>query len=435
MPTDLVVCRECGFASAKLYRHIACHGLTAKTYQEKHGPDAPLRSVENALRQKVSREVRLGRTEAAEALDALWAGKVLGEDFVECMECGYRAENLTGHISSSHPDYRERHPNAQVVASGSAVRDKTLLKGRPLSAETRERMSRNAGRWNAGLTKETDERVANHSRKMQGKVSWAKGLNRDDPRVARIITKLRTYAGDRRPWSEKLKANLRPEDFDPYLDEHGRVDTHAAGEGLGYSLPTLLLYMRQAGLSASDKHIRALAEARTIRLEREVLMKYALANGKVSIGAAMAGLGHAFATIVRECERHGLPTFHRRIRQTLCLDAVSKALGGVPYVQEWNQRKFTNARTGAMFKFDGFYAEKNLIVEFHGAQHYVFPNAYMRDESYRPLWEAMLWRDAEKERLATAAGIRYLVVREDEPYTDVDWLKARLSALFGQVDQ
>ena len=50
----------------------------------------------------------------------------------------------------------------------------------------------------------------------------------------------------------------------------------------------------------------------------------------------------------------------------------------------------------------------------------------MLDESYRPLWEESCWRDDEKVRLATGAGIHYLIVREDEPFTNPAYLAGRL---------
>jgi len=465
---DFVVCRECGHRGAKLYRHIeSAHGLTTSAYTEKHGVDAPLRCSAAKAKQDASRTARLGASpktwrETKEVacpscgkahlvgkqmgklhdlrcseckkelgyvlpLLTVWMSKVEGVDYVVCRDCAHRAENLTSHVTHLHPGYRERYPDAPLVADESAVRDKSSLKERVLSAVTRHRMSVNAGRWNAGLTKETDERVARAAEKMRGRVSWSRGLTKEtDPRLAGAVEKLRAYMGANRTWGNGLKAELTPEDFEPYLDEHGRVDRRAAEEGLGLSWRTLFTYMEVLGLATSDVHVKARAEAATLHIEREDLLRFALGNGKVSIGAAMSGLGHSFPVIKKECGRHGLETFHRRIRQTLCLDAVAKALGVASFVQEWETMRFTNPKTGRRFRFDGYYEDWNLIVEFHGHQHWQFPNAYMLDESYRPLWEESCWRDQEKVRLATEAGIHYLVVREDEPFTDPVYLAGRL---------
>jgi predicted transcriptional regulator len=456
---DYVRCLECGYRGGSLNKHLRVHGFTADAYRAKHGVGALLRPSKvdekrsEALREAHQEKPKKGLTKTVpcsicgvphdisafasafrvcqtcvdKAEDALWAGKSEPEDYVTCAECGYRADNLTAHIWGSHKGYRERHPNALVVALGSALRDKTALRGRTLSAETKSLMSQNAGRWNAGLTKETDERVAASAEKMRGRVSWNRGLTKEtDPRIAEAVEKLRAYVGENRTWGNGLKAALTPEDFEPYLDEQGRVDRRAATEGLGPSWRTLFKWMGVLGLATSDKYVQERSEARVIHLDLDVLEGFKLGNGKVSIGAAMAGLGHSYQVISRECKRHGLETFHRRIRQTLCLDAVAKALGGASFVQEWNQRHFTNSKTGYMFKFDGYYKDWNLIVEFHGHQHWQFPNAYQLDESYRPLWEEGQWRDEEKVRLATGAGIRYLVVREDEPFTDPMYLAGRL---------
>lgn len=464
---DYVVCLECGHRGAKLYRHIeSAHGMTTTTYTQKHGVDALLRCSAAKAKQNAARASRLettlrswqetkdvvcgscGNTHlvgkqmgrlhdlrclackkvgSTEDLLSIWMSKMEGVDYVVCRDCGHRAENLTSHVTHLHPDYRKRHPDAPLVAVDSAVRDKSALKGRLVPVETRIKMSENAGRWNAGLTKETDERIARSAEKMRGKVPWNRDLTKEtDPRIAVAAEKLRAYVGEHRTWNNGLKAELTPQDFEPFLDEHGRVDRRAVEEGLGLSWRTLFTYMSDLGLVTSDVHIKARNEAATIRLEREALEAFQLGNGKVSIGAAMAGLRLSFSVIARECKRHGLDTFHRRIRQTLCLDAVAKVLGGASFVQEWKTWLFTNYKTGHRFLFDGYYKDWNLIVEFHGHQHWQFPNAYMLDESYRDIWEESCWRDAEKMRLATGAGIKYLVVREDEPFTDPMYLAGRL---------
>lgn len=460
---DYVVCRECGHQGAKLYRHVeSAHRLTSTAYVEKHGADVPLRCNAAKARQTATRAARLDVTPKtwretkdvpcpscgkvhlvgklmgslhdlrcpvckAESRDSLWVGKVEGVDFLRCLECPHRAENLSSHVTRAHPGYRERHPSAVMVTDGSAVRDKTLLKGRVLSDNTRSLMSENAGRWNAGLTKETDARVAAFAATMRGKVSWSRGLTKEtDDRLVATAEKVRAWMLAHPEHGAKHAAALTPEDFEPYLDEHGLVDRRAAEAGLALSWRTLFTYMGELGLATSDIHIKARAEADTIRIERDELLQFAIGNGKVSIGAAMSGLGRSFPVIKRECVRHGLETFNRTIQQTLCLDAVAKVLGGASFEQEWKSWLFTNHKTEHRFRFDGYYADWNLIVEFHGHQHYTFPNAFMLDESYRPLWEESCWRDDEKVRLATGAGIHYLIVREDEPFTNPAYLAGRL---------
>lgn len=456
---DYVVCCECGHQGAKLYRHVeSAHGLSSTAYLERH-PGAPLRCSATKAKQSATRAARfdaapktwretkevacpscskahlVGKSMGSlhdlrcpkckeEARDSLWAGKVEGVDFLRCLECSHRAENLTSHITQAHPGYRERHPSAVMVTDGSAVRDKTLLKGRVLSDDTRTLMSANAGRWNAGLTKETDSRVAAHASKMRGKVSWCRGLTKEtDSRVRAVSESMREWALTHPEHGTKHAAALTLDDFTPYLEADGTVDRRAAEQGLLLTWKTLYTYMKQLGLSTSNKYAKARSERVAIRITKAELERFKLRNGRVGVGMAMRGLQKSYFVVARECRRHGLETHNQRIQQTLCLEAVAKALGGASFVQEWQKRSFVNPKTNYMFKFDGYYADWNLIVEY---QHYTFPNAYMRDESYRYLWEEARWRDEEKVRLATAAGIRYLVVLDSEPFADPMYLAGRL---------
>jgi len=363
----------------------------------------------------------------AEVRGSQWEGKTEPEDYITCVECGYHAENLTSHLNNTHPDYRERHPDALVVALGSAVRDKSALKGRTVSLESRKKMSENAGRWNAGLTKEDHPSIAAQAEKMRGREPWSKGLSAsEDERLQATVAKLKTYVGENRPWHNGLRAELTLEDFAPFLDADGCVDRKAITEALEVSWKTIFTYMGTFDLETSDVHVQARHAAQVIELDKEVLESFVLGNGKVSIARAMRDTGHCFKAIQRECGRHGLETFHRHIRQTLCLDAVSEALGGGPYTMEWRDRRFMSAKN-AFFRFDGYFKGTGLIVEFHGHQHYLFPNAFMVDESYRPLYEAMRERDRVKKSLIDAApGLTYFVVRYDEPYDDPVYLRGRL---------
>jgi Zn ribbon nucleic-acid-binding protein len=354
---------------------------------------------------------------------AAWHGKVEGEEYVTCRLCGHRAESLVSHIRSKHPEHEGQY-EGDVISRRSAIRDKATLKGRTLSAETRAKMSASAG-WNRGLTKEIDERVAHAAAAMKGRVPWSKGHTKaDHPSLRSTSDKLSKITGAARSWSNGLAADLSNVDFTPYLDETGAVDRKTMAEELGLSEPTITKYMEAAGLRLSTRYVDARAERQTIRLERADLEKHTLGNGKVVIAQAMAALGRDFKVIKRECERHGLETFSHRLRQTLCLDAVSRALGGVAYEQEWSPRRFTNPSTGHRFRFDGFFPSHNLIVEFHGYQHYVFPSVYIkRDELYFALQE----RDRIKENMIHADPVlRYFLVREDEPYADPAYLRGRL---------
>ncbi len=458
---ETVTCRACGHVGKSLARHLkAAHGITADEYRAKHGADALIRSPAAEARRraglrkahkprkpKVVSCIECGQDHEipnqasastavcpdckAQAEVSRWEGKSEPQDYVTCLDCGYRAENLTAHITHEHPDYRDRHPEALVVALGSAVRDKSALVGRKLSEETRQKMSENAGRWNAGLTKEDHPSIAAQAEKMRSKTPWNAGLSvASDARLQAAVEKLKTYVGEDRPWHNGLRADLTLADFKPFMDAEGRVDRKAITEATGLSWRTVFTYMQSFDLEISYKYVKQRAEDQIIRLDKEVLEKGLLKNGKVSVARVMRDTGHSFPVVKRECERHGLETFTRRGEQTLCLDAVSEALGGLDYKQEWMNRSFLNPLTGYPFKFDGYFKDVGLIVEYHGHQHFMFPNAFMPDESYEPEWLAMRERDRQKREMVEGApDFIYMEVRYDEPYTDVSYLRGRLFAL------
>jgi hypothetical protein len=172
---------------------------------------------------------------------------------------------------------------------------------------------------------------------------------------------------------------------------------------------------------------RRSAEDTTIRITAEQLKPYRLGenhDGKLVLAHAMAGLGHVYAVIKRECDRLGIPAFTNRVQQTLCLDAVSKALGGAAYEQEWRSRSFCNPVSGHMFRYDGYFPTMKLLVEFHGYQHWTFPNIYNRS---RAEFDAMVERDRQKVLQVREEGsLHLLVLREDEPYTIPAYIIERL---------
>jgi predicted transcriptional regulator len=458
-PEDYLTCRECGFRGKTLVMHLKKHGLNGKSYRAKYGADLPLRSEASEAKRRAGitkeRRSRKGLTKVlpcsacrdvvevsayastvtcepckTKAEEARWEGKTEPEDYVTCVECGHRAENLTSHIQNAHPTYREDHPEAEVVALNSAVRDKTALQGRTLSEETREKMSENAGRWNKGLTKEDHPSLAAQAEKMREKVPWNQGLSASgpdaDPRLSNLVEKLKAYIGENRPWVNGLKADLTLDDFAPVLDEEGRVDRQRAIELLGFSWNTISKYMEEYGMELSDVNVQARHEAQIIRLAEEDLAPYRLKNGKLVVGWAASRLGRDRKVVAREADRLGIPRL-KRIRQGQCLGAVSEALGGALWKEEWKDRRFVNPETGWRYRYDGFFKSHRLVVEFHGHQHFIFPNAFhATEEEFLALRE----RDRHKEKLIQEApDLTYMMVRYDEPFTDASYLRGRLFAL------
>lgn len=90
--------------------------------------------------------------------------------------------------------------------------------------------------------------------------------------------------------------------------------------------------------------------------------------------------------------------------------------------------RFCNPVSGRRFRFDGYFKDVGLVVEYHGHQHFMFPNAFMVDESYEEEWLAMRERDKVKRKLIEDSPdlIHVDEVRYDEPFTDSSYLRGRL---------
>lgn len=472
-PQDFVSCRECGLRAAALTGHLRTHGLTAEEYRLKHGAGAALRTSQSSnLRNASLKGARAsatyeglkfvlcpscGASHEVHKLstptlcpsctvrdeEALWEGKTEPQDYVSCLECSYRAENLTSHVQSVHPSYRERHPVALVVALGSSIRDKTLLKGTTVPLETRLLMSQNAGRWNAGLTKASNSSLRAQSQKMRGKISWNRGLTVQTSDILRKQGEKLSALQKGRPCVNGLRADLTLQDFAPVLDEHGRVDRLKAMELLGFSWNTISKYLCEYGLGISDVNIlarqegsverlRELATQKIVRLTSEQLQPYRLKNGKLVVAWAASRLNRGVDIIRREADRHGIPRFQWGLSQGLCLGTVSEALGGAEWVDEWQNRSFTNPESSYMYKFDGYFPEHGLVVEYHGHQHFIWPNAfYKTEESYL----ALRRRDAHKKELVLGdPALKYLEIRFDEPFDNPSYIRGRLFELLTQRD-
>ncbi len=397
---DFVTCLICGHRGVRIDRHLlAEHGLSVDAYRLQHldaavqaetlvdrrveglhqyHQDNPRTGLLKLIRcPSCGDEHEVGLTFASANLkcpecreEERWAGKSEDQDYVTCQVCGHRAESLVSHIRNVHPEleghYQETFPGALVTALDSDIRNKEALKGKPLSEETKAKMSANAGRWNKGLTKETDPRMAQAALNMLGRKAWRKGLTKEDhPGVMSTSVKMREV-----------------------------------------------------------RAIRHWTNGTEVTLTREQLLPFALKNGKISVGQAIAALGHAFVIIRRECWRHGLTISHVAVAQAICLETLAQLFGGAPYKTEWNDASFVNPKTGRRLRFDGYFPAQGLVVEFHGAQHFRWPNHLgMSAEDFCDMQE----RDRLKENLIHSDPVlRYFLVREDEPYTDPDYLRGRL---------
>lgn len=322
---EFVRCRECGFRSESLARHLkSAHGMTADEYRAKHGRDALVRNLRTEERRregiKSAGQDRTGtkvvvcpeceapvevhkhagslhdfRCSACKALsddaaqEGKWEGKVEGVDFVTCLDCGYRGVSLVSHFQNAHPGYRERHPTALVNAEVS---------GAHIGGSVR-------------------------------------------------------------------KVNLTVDDLRPFMDAKGRVEVAKAADHLGYS----------------------------------------------------------WLTVLRRCRDLNLPTLNRLASQKRVLDLCADILGE-PYAWEWSHPEVVNPVTGHRLYYDGYFAKHNLVVEFHGKQHWQFvPKWHKTEEEFR----ARLVVDAHKEASLLRLGVNFVVVREDDPYKEPLFLRGLLA--------
>lgn len=77
-------------------------------------------------------------------------------------------------------------------------------------------------------------------------------------------------------------------------------------------------------------------------------------------------------------------------------------------------------------RYDFYIPESNLIIEFHGEQHYSFTSYFYSSQEE---WELAKRRDEVKEKLAIENNINYLVI----PYNFQNNLKEILDNLFGST--
>lgn len=155
------------------------------------------------------------------------------------------------------------------------------------------------------------------------------------------------------------------------------------------------------------------------KITREDLLRFTLKNGKVVIGWAVVGLGKSARFIKKEARRHGLETYGRYTQQNQCLAALAQALDNTFFIQEWMKPELTGK-----YRFDGYFPSYSLVVEFQGYQHWTFPNVYCKSKIQ---YLKMLERDQIKATMIHSdPNLYYFVVRGDEPFTDVSYLRRRL---------
>lgn len=379
--------------------------------------------------------------------DAEWAGKQEGRDYLRCRLCGHRGVRIDGHLRAEHglsvDAYRTQFSGAEVQADvlreARAEQARQTHQGAPRKGQTRTvscsscGVLRTVGLTFAPTTHETrcpdcvaEETFASKVEGVDYVVCQACGH-----RAASLVSHIRTSHPELEGHYTEVFAGARvlgqvASAKSPSHREAISKNAQPWRKGLTKAMSPLIAAASEKA-SATMKHVRALRFWRSvdiITLTGEQLAPFRLKNGKVSVGRAIAQLGHAYVTIRRECERLGLEVADRNISQALCMETLSAILGGVEYEIEWSPEWAINPTTGFRFRYDGYLPSHRLVVEYHGSQHFHWPNwTGMSAESFAEQQE----RDRIKENLVHQdPTLRYFLVREDEPYTDPEYLRGRL---------
>jgi len=98
----------------------------------------------------------------------------------------------------------------------------------------------------------------------------------------------------------------------------------------------------------------------------------------------------------------------------------------LPYKQEWTSKNF-KSNVNRPFRFDGYFQDLKLIVEFNGYQHYVFPNVWIK---HKKDFLELKNRDKIKEEMVKKFGnYLYLKIQENESYDNIKYIKKRLEEI------
>lgn len=146
-------------------------------------------------------------------------------------------------------------------------------------------------------------------------------------------------------------------------------------------------------------------------------------NGLLVVAAAAKGLGVAQDTVRRYAKALGIVTRNRLAEQKRVLDLVAKILNE-RHRWEWSDDRIRNPETGALLFFDGFFRRHNLIVEYHGPQHFQFVPRWHRTAAG---FDRQQETDRLKARRASELGFEMVVVRHTDT-VDEESLRKLLNA-------
>jgi len=149
-------------------------------------------------------------------------------------------------------------------------------------------------------------------------------------------------------------------------------------------------------------------------LDHAHLAPYLDDNGDLVVLAAAKGLKVSQESVRTYAKLLGIPTRNRLAAQRKALEVVSKILGE-RYQWEWSHDEIRNPETGFRVYYDGYFRRHNLLVEYHGPQHFQFvPRWHRTPEGFERQQEM----DRFKAQKAQELGLGLVVIPYTEPLTE-----------------
>jgi len=114
--------------------------------------------------------------------------------------------------------------------------------------------------------------------------------------------------------------------------------------------------------------------------------------------------------------------------QSILASSVVKIFGSSYVVNELKMVEWGISLKGGFLSFDLAVPARNLLIDYHGEQHYNYPNRWHRT---RAAFEEQRTRDAAKYILAEENGWSYIVFSYNEPVDNEAWVRDRLGRVLG----
>lgn len=309
-------------------------------------------------------------------------------DYVECPACGYRAKTLEGHYRESNKSY------------------------------TKCKFSLNEAKNKFGdfriQAKKVDEKVKEKRRKS--------GWYRDEEKTLKKMSESAGHLkGQTKENSETIRkiCKTKNERF-----ESGEIVPHNKGKTKDNYEP-----LKNASINIKNSF--------SLRIDyepgnslRSFFTKEFFDNfskdkkGRVKLNKILHKTGCSYQTIVKYLKKYDINYQHKHVLEILILNKLTKILG-IDYKNEKTFKqiyKFDSLNRKRLCRYDGYFEKYNLIVEFHGYQHFIFPNHYHKTiEQFKKYKE----NDKFKKEQALKHGFNFLEIRYGDDLT-IEGLRNKL---------